>query len=154
MKEQKRAAIYARVSTVGAGQDPGMQLKELREYCERRGWKVGGEYVHAGISGAVDSRPQLNRLMEDERVTGTDFGYPFLHGVAGVHQGPMKSNKVRRSGSWRVRRGCTQSKTKPDKTRQNTTFRGHWRVRASINGHSASIKRSRYPQNSSDALRG
>jgi DNA invertase Pin-like site-specific DNA recombinase len=65
MKEQKRAGIYARVSTVGAGQDPGMQLKELREYCERRGWKVAGEYVDAGVSGAVDSRPQLNRLMED-----------------------------------------------------------------------------------------
>jgi DNA invertase Pin-like site-specific DNA recombinase len=65
MENSKRAAIYARVSTVGAGQDPGMQLKELREYCERRGWEVAGEYVDAGISGAVDSRPQLNRLMED-----------------------------------------------------------------------------------------
>jgi DNA invertase Pin-like site-specific DNA recombinase len=58
MEKNKRAAIYARVSTVGAGQDPGMQLKELREYCERRGWEVAGEYVDAGISGAVDSRPQ------------------------------------------------------------------------------------------------
>ncbi len=65
MEKNKRAAIYARVSTVAAGQDPGMQLKELREYCERRGWEVAGEYVDAGISGAVDSRPQLDRLMED-----------------------------------------------------------------------------------------
>jgi DNA invertase Pin-like site-specific DNA recombinase len=65
MKEQKRAAIYARVSTVGAGQDPGMQISELKEYCSRRGWDVAGEYIDAGISGAVDSRPQLNRLMDD-----------------------------------------------------------------------------------------
>jgi DNA invertase Pin-like site-specific DNA recombinase len=65
MKEIKRAGIYARVSTVGAGQDPGMQLMELREYCKRRGWEVAGEYVDAGISGAVDSRPQLNCLMDD-----------------------------------------------------------------------------------------
>lgn len=64
MKELKRAAIYARVSTVNAGQDPGMQLAELREYCKHRGWKVAGEYVDVGISGAIDSRPQLNRLME------------------------------------------------------------------------------------------
>ena len=42
MKEQKRAAIYARVSTVGAGQDPGMQLAELREYAsaEVGRWQV------------------------------------------------------------------------------------------------------------------
>ena len=65
MNEQKRAAIYARVSTVGAGQDPGMQIAELKEYCSRRGWQVAGEYIDAGISGAVDSRPQLNRLMDD-----------------------------------------------------------------------------------------
>src|SRR5437899_5134074 len=60
-----RAAIYARVSTTGHGQTPEMQLRELREYCERRGWHVAGEYVDAGISGAKDSRPELNRLMAD-----------------------------------------------------------------------------------------
>jgi DNA invertase Pin-like site-specific DNA recombinase len=65
MNEQKRAGIYARVSTVGAGQDPGMQIVALREYCSRRGWEIGGEYIDAGISGATDSRPQLNRLMGD-----------------------------------------------------------------------------------------
>jgi DNA invertase Pin-like site-specific DNA recombinase len=65
MEKTKRAGIYARVSTVGAGQDPGMQIAALREYCSRRGWEVAGEYIDAGISGATDSRPQLNRLMED-----------------------------------------------------------------------------------------
>ena len=57
--------IYARVSTTDKGQDPEMQLRELREYCERRGWKVAGEYVDRGISGAKESRPELNRLMAD-----------------------------------------------------------------------------------------
>jgi DNA invertase Pin-like site-specific DNA recombinase len=60
-----RTAIYARVSTVNNGQDPTMQTRELKEYCERRGWKVAGEYVDTGISGAKDSRPELNRLMAD-----------------------------------------------------------------------------------------
>jgi DNA invertase Pin-like site-specific DNA recombinase len=60
-----RVAIYARVSTVGDGQSPEMQLRELREYGERRGWQIVGEYVDAGISGAKDSRPELNRLMAD-----------------------------------------------------------------------------------------
>jgi DNA invertase Pin-like site-specific DNA recombinase len=58
------AAIYARVST-NNGQDPEMQLRELREYCRRRGRKLAGEYIDAGISGAKDSRPELNRLMAD-----------------------------------------------------------------------------------------
>jgi len=60
-----RVAIYARVSTVNNGQSPEMQLRELREYCDRRGWTIAGEYVDAGISGAKDSRPELNRLMAD-----------------------------------------------------------------------------------------
>lgn len=59
------AAIYSRVSTVGHGQDPAMQTRELREYCERRGWQVFDLYVDNGVSGRKDSRPALNRLMRD-----------------------------------------------------------------------------------------
>ena len=58
-----RAALYARVSTVNGQQDPEMQLRELREYCERRGWVIADEYIDAGISGAKDRRPELDRLM-------------------------------------------------------------------------------------------
>ena len=57
-----RAAIYARVST-NNGQDPHMQIRELREYCKRRGWDVEGEYVDAGVSGAKEHRPQLDMLL-------------------------------------------------------------------------------------------
>jgi DNA invertase Pin-like site-specific DNA recombinase len=60
-----RVALYARVSTNDKGQDPEMQLRELREYCSRRGWTIAGEYVDVGISGAKDSRPRLNDLMSD-----------------------------------------------------------------------------------------
>ncbi len=59
-----RAALYARVSTTN-GQDPTMQTRELKEYCERRGWKLAGEYVDTGISGAKEKRPELDRLMAD-----------------------------------------------------------------------------------------
>ena len=62
--EQLKIAIYARVSTKN-GQDPEMQLAELREYIRNRKWKITGEYVDKGISGASDSRPELNRLMAD-----------------------------------------------------------------------------------------
>jgi DNA invertase Pin-like site-specific DNA recombinase len=60
-----RVAIYARVSTANNGQDPTMQTRELREYAERRGWKVASEYVDVGISGAKEKRPELDRLMGD-----------------------------------------------------------------------------------------
>jgi DNA invertase Pin-like site-specific DNA recombinase len=58
-----KTALYARVST--PIQDPEMQLRELREYVARREWTVAGEYVDAGICGATESRPQLNRLLAD-----------------------------------------------------------------------------------------
>jgi DNA invertase Pin-like site-specific DNA recombinase len=60
-----KAAIYARVSTSNHGQDVGMQTRELRQFCEARGWTVAGEYLDEGISGAKDSRPELNTLMAD-----------------------------------------------------------------------------------------
>ena len=60
-----RAAIYARVSTLNGNQDSSMQTRELEEYCQRRGWQVFDCYVDNGFSGKKDSRPQLNRMMQD-----------------------------------------------------------------------------------------
>jgi DNA invertase Pin-like site-specific DNA recombinase len=62
-----RVALYGRVSTLDKGQDVNLQLNELREYSERRGWTIAGEYVDNGISGAKESRPELNRLMADAK---------------------------------------------------------------------------------------
>ncbi len=64
MTRQLRAAIYAWVST-SRGQDVGMQLSELREFCRHRNWKLASEFVDKGISGAEDSRPELSRLMAE-----------------------------------------------------------------------------------------
>ncbi len=62
-----RTALYARVSTSDKGQDPEMQLRELREFCQRRDWTISGEYVDVGVSGSKDSRPELNRLVADAK---------------------------------------------------------------------------------------
>src|SRR5450631_4424210 len=59
-----RVALYARVSTIN-GQDPEMQLSELREYASRRGWSITSEYVDLGVSGSKESRPELNQLIAD-----------------------------------------------------------------------------------------
>ena len=59
-----KTAIYARVS-INNGQDPELQLGELREYCQRRNWQIGQEYVDVGISGAKERRPELDKLLDD-----------------------------------------------------------------------------------------
>ena len=60
-----RVAIYARVSTTNHGQDVTLQTRELRQFAEARGWRLVDTYSDTGISGAKDSRPELNRLMAD-----------------------------------------------------------------------------------------
>ena len=83
MNSTKRVALYARVSTARCekcgkvrtehdnlhhefkGQDPEVQLRELREYIKCRGWQLSEVYADAGVSGTKASRPALNRLMVD-----------------------------------------------------------------------------------------
>ena len=62
----KRAAIYARVST-NNGQNPEMQLEEVRQYCSRREMTIVREYVDRGISGTKEHRPALDQLIADCR---------------------------------------------------------------------------------------
>lgn len=65
-----RAAIYARVSTLD--QDPDVQVRELRQYVERRGWTLAAEYVDHGVSGSKDKRPALDKLMAAARKRQVD----------------------------------------------------------------------------------
>lgn len=62
-----RAALYARISTLNHGQDPEVQLREVREYCQRRGFEIAEEFVDKGISGSRERRPALDKLMVDCR---------------------------------------------------------------------------------------
>jgi DNA invertase Pin-like site-specific DNA recombinase len=62
-----QVALYARVSTNNHHQDPELQLKDLRSFCEYKGWTIAEVYVDKGVSGTKSSRPELNRLMEDAK---------------------------------------------------------------------------------------
>ncbi len=59
-----RAAVYARVSTVG--QEPENQLQELRAYCKARNW-TAVEHVDRGVSGSKDRRPALDQMLADAK---------------------------------------------------------------------------------------
>ena len=67
-----KTAIYARVSTGNGNQHPESQLREVREYCKRRSWKIAREYVDVGISGAKEKRPELDKLLGDAHLRRFD----------------------------------------------------------------------------------
>ena len=86
------AAIYARVSTVD--QNNAIQVRELKEYVERRGWDLAGVYQDQ-MSGAKASRPGLDQLMADGRRRKFDvvivwkldrFGRSLVHCVSGIQE--------------------------------------------------------------------
>jgi DNA invertase Pin-like site-specific DNA recombinase len=60
-----RVAVYARVSTLGKGQDTEVQLRELRQFALARCWHIVGEFTDTGISGTKEKRPELDMLMAD-----------------------------------------------------------------------------------------
>jgi DNA invertase Pin-like site-specific DNA recombinase len=60
-----KIAIYARVST--RDQSCELQVRELRLYCQARGFELVREFADVGQSGTKDSRPELNILMDDAR---------------------------------------------------------------------------------------
>ena len=65
-----RSVLYCRVSTTD--QNVEVQLTSLREYAERRGWQVAGEFVDQGVSGSKEKRPALDKLMADARRRAMD----------------------------------------------------------------------------------
>lgn len=72
-----KVALYARVSKPARGemsevqkrdQNPEVQLRELREWCQKNGHTIAIEYVDR-LTGKHANRPQLKRLMR-EATTG------------------------------------------------------------------------------------
>ncbi|MBK8202816.1 MAG: recombinase family protein [Bdellovibrionales bacterium] len=57
-----KVVTYSRVSTSNHGQNPDVQVHELRRYCEARGWIIEHEIVDHGFSGGTDIRPGLKQL--------------------------------------------------------------------------------------------
>jgi putative DNA-invertase from lambdoid prophage Rac len=91
-RQTMRTAIYARVSTTD--QANTIQVRELKEYVQRRGWEVAGIYEDQ-MSGAKASRPGLNQLMCDARLRKFDvvvvlklnrFGRSLVHCVGTIQE--------------------------------------------------------------------
>lgn len=72
-EQPRRAALYARVSTGEDRQTPETQLRHLREYAERRGFSVAGEYVDEGSGRSEEGRPAYQRLRAGARRRAFDI---------------------------------------------------------------------------------
>lgn len=70
-KENKRVAIYIRVSTLDQareGYSLEAQEKTLRKWCDDRRYEVFDLYADKGISGKdIEHRPDMNRLLKDAK---------------------------------------------------------------------------------------
>jgi len=87
-----KTAIYARVSTTD--QTNTIQVRELKECVERRGWEVAGIYEDR-MSGAKASRPGLGQMMADARLRKFDavlvlkldrFGRSLVNCVSAIQE--------------------------------------------------------------------
>jgi len=60
------AAIYYRISTADK-QSLDMQVKAVRDYCNREEIKIFREYSDIGQSGKKESRPEFDLMLQDMR---------------------------------------------------------------------------------------
>lgn len=61
-----KAGLYYRVSTRDK-QDISMQIKAVKDYCEREKIEVIAEYQDIGESGSKESRPKFDLMLQDMR---------------------------------------------------------------------------------------
>src|SRR5581483_7290300 len=77
-----RVALYSRVSTEEQSQEGfsiDAQLRVLREFCQRKGWEIIGEYIDAGVSGKTLKRPKMQALLRDARSSPRPFDVITVH---------------------------------------------------------------------------
>jgi len=83
---EQYTAIYARVSTPKQKNDLVRQVEYISDFCVANGWPVDKIYREVA-SGLDDSRPVLNKLLDNEKITRvvvsekdrlTRFGFNYL----------------------------------------------------------------------------
>jgi len=71
-----KAALYARVSTPGQGDEDKASIPEqiarIEKYCQEKGYSVADRYVDIGYSGAKKNRPEFQRMLADAKSSKFD----------------------------------------------------------------------------------
>ncbi len=72
----KKAALYARVSTPGQGEENKASIPEqiarTEKYCQEKQYTIADRYVDIGYSGAKKNRPEFQRMLNDARSSKFD----------------------------------------------------------------------------------
>ncbi len=70
-----QAALYARVSSDRQDVDLSIaaQLRALRDFAERNGYRIAREYIDEAESGRVADRPQFRRMLDEASETESPF---------------------------------------------------------------------------------
>jgi len=72
-----KAALYARVSTLGQGEEDKVsipeQVQRIEKYCQEKGYTISDRYVDIGYSGAKSKRPEFQRLLNDAKANKFDL---------------------------------------------------------------------------------
>lgn len=64
----QNAVLYCRFSSDRQKENSiDFQLRADREYCERKGLKVVGEYIDRALTGTNDNRPEFQRMIRDAK---------------------------------------------------------------------------------------
>ena len=73
--QPKGAALYARVSSDRQDVDLSVtaQLRALRDYAEKNGYRVAREYVDEAESGRVADRPQFQKMLDEAKGPDAPF---------------------------------------------------------------------------------
>lgn len=76
MNENKRAAVYARVSTAAQGEEDKASIPEqvstIEHYCQKKGYEIADRYVDIGYSGTTKNRPEFQRMLKSAKESRFD----------------------------------------------------------------------------------
>ncbi|MCY4618428.1 MAG: recombinase family protein, partial [Chloroflexi bacterium] len=75
LNQATTAALYARVSSDRQDVDLSVaaQLRALRDFAERNGYRVVREYIDEAESGRVADRPQFRKMLNEASETESPF---------------------------------------------------------------------------------
>ena len=93
------AALYARVST-GKQAEKNLsipdQLRQMREWCERKGYEIGDEYIEPGATATDDKRPAFQEMIHRACCKSKPYDAIIVHSLSRFFRDMIESELYQR----------------------------------------------------------